>query len=78
MSKLILTCLFLSLLLLCNGNVESNPGPKKSKEFSLSCYHWNVNSFLAYYCAKYGIKHKRTLTQPFIRTTVILIFQDII
>ena len=40
------------MLLLCNGDVESNPGPKKSKEFSLSCCHWNVNSLLAHDCAK--------------------------
>ena len=29
-----------------------NPGPKKNKEFSLSCCHWNVNSLLADDCAK--------------------------
>ena len=56
MSKLILTCLLLLLILflrlLCNRDVESNPGPKKSKEFSLSCCHWNVNSLLAHNCAK--------------------------
>ena len=56
MSKLILLftafiCSFF-LLLLCNGDVEFNPGPKKNKEFSLSCCHWNVNSLLAHDCAK--------------------------
>ena len=35
-----------------NGDVEFNPGPKKNKEFSLSCCHWNVNSLLAHDCAK--------------------------
>ena len=40
------------LHLLCNGDVESNPGPKKNKEFSLSCCHWNVNSLLAHDSAK--------------------------
>ena len=40
------------MLLLCNGDVEFNPGPKKSKELSLSCCHWNVISFLAHKCAK--------------------------
>ena len=79
------------LLLLCS--VESNPGPKKSKEFSLSCCHWNVNNLLAPKCAKvtsleaynsvfkYGFKYvsvKRTLTQPFLLTAIILIFQGII
>ena len=28
--------LFLFLLLLCNGDVEFNPGPKKNKEFSVT------------------------------------------
>ena len=40
------------MLLLCNGDVESNPRPKKNKEFSFSCCHWNVNSLLAHDCAK--------------------------
>ena len=44
--------LFLFLLLLCNRDVESNPGPKKNEEFSLSCCHWNVNNLLAHNCAK--------------------------
>ena len=46
------TCLLLLFILfsplLCNRDIESNPGPKKSKEFSLSCCHWNVNSLLAH------------------------------
>ena len=40
------------MLLLRNGDVESNPVPKKSKEFSLSCCQWNVISFLAHNCAR--------------------------
>ena len=40
------------MLLLCNRDVEFNPGPKKNKEFPLSCCHWNVNSLLAHDCAK--------------------------
>ena len=44
--------LFLVLLLLCNGDVESNPGLKKNKEFALSCCHWNVNSLIDHDCAK--------------------------
>ena len=40
------------LLLLCNGDVESNPESKKSKELSLSCCHWNVNSLLAHDCVE--------------------------
>ena len=44
--------LFLFLLLLCNEDVESNPGPKKSIVFSISCCHWNVNGLLAHHYAK--------------------------
>ena len=40
------------MLLLCNGDVESNPGPKKNKDFSLSCCRWNANSPVAHDCAK--------------------------
>ena len=40
------------MLLRCNRDVESNPGPKKNNKFSLSCCHWNVNSILAHNCAK--------------------------
>ena len=40
------------LLLLCNRDVESNPGSKKNKDFSFSCCHWNVNSLLAHNCVK--------------------------
>ena len=43
---------FFFLLLLCNRDVEYNSGPKKNKEFSLSCCHWNVNSLLAHDFAK--------------------------
>ena len=44
--------LFFFLLLRCNRDVESNSGPKKNKEFSVSCCYWNVNSLLAHDCAK--------------------------
>ena len=85
--------LFLFLLLLCNRDVESNPGPKKNKRCSLPCCHWNVNSLLAHNCAKETsleacnpmfkydltlfVSGKRTLTQPLLLTTIILIFQGI-
>ena len=84
---------FLFLLLLCNGDVESNPGRKKNKESSLPCCHWNVNSLLAHNGAKETsleacnsvfkydltlfVSGKRTMTQPLLLTAIILIFQGI-
>ena len=44
--------LFFFLVFTVNGDVESNLGPKKNKEFPLSCCHWNVNSLLVHNCAK--------------------------
>ena len=44
---------FLHLLLLQHGDIESNPGPRNEQiNKSLSCCHWNVNSFLAHNLAK--------------------------
>ena len=37
--------LLLKLLLICCGDVESNPGPKKQHQ--ISCCHWNLNGFAA-------------------------------
>ena len=83
---------FFLLLLLCNGDVQSNPESKKSKELSLSCCHLNVNSLLAHDCVEVNSLEaynsvfnmtlfasvKRTLTQLFLVTVIILIFQGII
>ena len=82
----------LLLLLLCNGDVQSNQESKKSKEPSLSCCHWNANSLLAHDCVEVNsleaynsvfnmtlfVSVKRTLTQLFLVTVIILIFQGII
>ena len=38
---------FCSLILLTHGDVETNPGPKKSHSY-FSCCHWNVNSLIAH------------------------------
>ena len=38
---------FCSLILLTHGDVETNPGPKKSHS-CFSCCHWNVNSLIAH------------------------------
>ena len=43
--------LFYQILLLLNGDVETNPGPnKKYKPFI--CCHWNVNSLTAHNMVK--------------------------
>ena len=41
---------FVLLILLMNGDIESNLGPKTKtiKENLFSCYHWNINSLLAH------------------------------
>ena len=36
------------VFLRCHGDIELNPGPKKSKENALSVCHWNLNSITAH------------------------------
>ena len=36
---------FLSILILKDGDIELNPGPLKSFHLYFSCWHWNVYSF---------------------------------
>ena len=38
--------------MLCNGDIEPNPGPRKLKQNSLSICHWNLNSLSAHNFAK--------------------------
>ena len=38
---------FFYLLLFENGDIERNPGPQSGQIKNLSCFHWNVNSFVA-------------------------------
>ena len=48
---IIMLCCFAAfafLLLLKHGDVEVNPGPKKKEVRFFSCFHWNLNSILAY------------------------------
>ena len=48
--------LFFTLLLLCHGDVESNPGPKKSGNCQpLKFCHWNLNSILSENCFKVSL-----------------------
>ena len=44
--------LFIFALLLCHGDIEINPGPKKFKKNSLSLCHWNLNSLSAHNFSK--------------------------
>ena len=48
--------LFFALLLLCHGDIESNPGPKKSGNCQpLKFCHWNLNSILSENCFKVSL-----------------------
>ena len=44
----IITLLYIFVLLLCHGDIEPNPGPKKLKKNYLSVCHWNLNSLSAH------------------------------
>ena len=44
----LLTLLYNFSFFLCNGDIEPNPGPRKSKQNSLSICHWNLNSLSAH------------------------------
>ena len=48
----IITLIFIFALLLCHGDIEINPGPKKLKKNSLSVCHWNLNSLSAHNFSK--------------------------
>ena len=48
----VLTLLYMFFLLLCHGDIEPNPGPKKLKNNSLSVCHWNLNSLSAHNFSK--------------------------
>ena len=56
-----ITLPFIFALLLCHGDIEINPGPKKFKKNSLSVCHWNLNSLSA---------HKYLLTQLKVYTSI--------
>ena len=47
-----ITALFIFALLLCHGDIEINPGPKKFKN-SLSVCHWDLNSLSAHNFSKF-------------------------
>ena len=43
----LLTFSYISCFLLYHSDIESNPGPRKLKENTLSICHWNLNSITA-------------------------------
>ena len=44
--------LYKILLIFLSGDVEINPGPRRSTDETFSICHWNLNSVLAYNCNK--------------------------
>ena len=48
----LLTFLFIFFLLQSRGEIELNPGPRKTKENNLSVCHWNLNSITAHNFSK--------------------------
>ena len=48
----LLTFLFIFFLLQSHGEIELNPGPRKTKENTLSVCHWNLNSITAHNFSK--------------------------
>ena len=49
---LLLTFVYIFSFLYCHGHIELNPGPRKSKENTLSICHWNLNSITAHNFSK--------------------------
>ena len=48
----VITLVVIFVLLLCHGDIEPNPGPKKLKRSSLSICHWNLNILSAHNFSK--------------------------
>ena len=48
----LLTFLYISVLLRRHGDIELNPGPRKSKGNTMSVCHWNLNSITAHNLSK--------------------------
>ena len=44
----VITLLYIFVLLLCHGEIEPNPGPKRLNKNFLSVCHWNRNSLSAH------------------------------
>ena len=48
----LLTFLYIFISLICHGDIELNPGPRKLKDNRLSVCHWNLNSITAHNFSK--------------------------
>ena len=44
----LLTVLYIFLFLQSHGDIELNPGPRKTKENTISVCHWNLNNISAH------------------------------
>lgn len=44
--------LYSFFLILISGDVEINPGPRRSTDETFSIWHWNLNGLSAYNCNK--------------------------
>ena len=51
--------LLLKLLVICCGDVESNPGPKKQHQISFC--HWNLNGLAAQNFSKFSLLQARSI-----------------
>ena len=51
--------LLLKLLLICCGDVESNPGPKKQHQISFC--HWSFNGLAAQNFSKFSLLQARSI-----------------
>ena len=54
------------LLVLLSGDVEINPGPKRTPQASLSICHWNLNSISAHSYVKFDII---CLSEPYLNSS---------
>ena len=65
LNKFSTICCMILLLLICAGDIELNPGPRKNNtSCNFSFYHWNLNSIPAHNFSKlslleaYNVQHK--------------------
>ena len=51
------------LLIICNGDIETNPGPKKNTKISLG--HWNLNGIAAHNLSKVSLLQTMATTRGY-------------
>ena len=49
-----------NVLIICSGNTETNPGPKKNTKISLC--HWNLNGIVAHNFSKVSLPQDMAIT----------------